>query len=66
MKTIFLFDSLFDTIGRTLMQDFPLQILITKKVTQLSGFFRCLEIVEARNDKLNVFTSRLYENRIFL
>ena len=51
------------------MEDFPLYILITKKlfpVKKLRRFFICLEIVEAQHDKLNLFKSRVYENKKYL
>ena len=49
------------------MEDFPLYILITKKlfpVKKLRRFFICL--VEAQHDKLNLFKSRVYENKKYL
>ena len=51
------------------MNDFPLQALITKKafpIKQLPRFFRCFGIVEAQDDKLNLFTSCVNEKRTFL
>ena len=41
----------------------------TKKVLpvkQLPRFFRCLEIVEAQDDPLNLLTSRMFQDRTFL